>query len=298
MATAGESKPLLEGKDVKNHVPRTVTLWSLVALTYFAIAGGPEGTETMVQTAGPFNAILGILIVGILWSIPTAMMTAELSTAFPENGGFTLWVRAAFGDFFGEMAGWLQFVSGTPSLRTGCAMSSADLAYRAARCRGCCTVPRALRRVPGAGSVLPIRCALSGTDKVAPLPGAGLGGNAPCSVVDSADSLRCSARSAQPGMQLRCPPLSALAADAACCAIQAGIAQVGHGSILFMCLLLTPFAVIIFIAFTGVFNGTTITVGTTVFLCARCSVLETDGAYDAIRAGSSSPRTSSRLCPT
>jgi len=109
-----DKTPLLvgeEGKETKNHVPRTVTLWSLVALTYFAVAGGPEGTETMVQTAGPLHACLGIVFIGIVWSIPTALMTAELSTAFPENGGFTLWVRAAFGEFFGDMAGWLQFVS-------------------------------------------------------------------------------------------------------------------------------------------------------------------------------------------
>lgn len=173
-----------------------MTLWSLVALTYFAIAGGPEGTETMVQTAGPFNAILGILIVGILWSIPTAMMTAELSTAFPENGGFTLWVRAAFGDFFGEMAGWLQFVSGAVDAALYPGLFVAYL-----------------------GQALDLE-----------------------------------------GMHPAASWTVQILFVAALAALNlAGIAQVGHGSILFMCLLLTPFAVIIFIAFTGVFNGTTIT---------------------------------------
>jgi len=36
-------------------------------------------------------------------------MTAELSTMFPENGGFVLWAKAAFGGRAGNMAGWLQF---------------------------------------------------------------------------------------------------------------------------------------------------------------------------------------------
>lgn len=37
-------------------------------------------------------------------------MTVELSTAFPENGGFVLWARAAFGDNAAGMAGLLQLM--------------------------------------------------------------------------------------------------------------------------------------------------------------------------------------------
>lgn len=46
-----------------------------------------------------------------VWIIPQqlSLMTAELSTMFPENGGFVLWARAAYGDRAGSMAAWLQF---------------------------------------------------------------------------------------------------------------------------------------------------------------------------------------------
>lgn len=43
-------------------------------------------------------------------------MSAELTTAFPQNGGYVLWVSAAFGAGAGEMAGWLQFVSSAVDL--------------------------------------------------------------------------------------------------------------------------------------------------------------------------------------
>eukprot|EP00850_Spirogloea_muscicola_P005927 SM000027S09708 [mRNA] locus=s27:914114:917299:+ [translate_table: standard] len=40
------------------------------------------------------------------------MITAELSTAFPENGGYVVWVSAAFGPFWGFQEGWWKWLSG------------------------------------------------------------------------------------------------------------------------------------------------------------------------------------------
>jgi amino acid transporter len=88
---------------------RSLNVAPLVAIMYFSVAGGPEGTETMVQTAGPLITFIGIVLCSVLWAAPTALMTAELSTRYPENGGFIIWARAAWGDFASGMAGWLQF---------------------------------------------------------------------------------------------------------------------------------------------------------------------------------------------
>lgn len=88
---------------------RTLNIAPLVAIMYFAIAGGPEGTETMIQYGGPRLTIVGIIVCSLIWSAPCALMTAELSTRYPENGGFIIWARAAFGKSASFMAGWLQF---------------------------------------------------------------------------------------------------------------------------------------------------------------------------------------------
>eukprot|EP00277_Geminigera_cryophila_P021631 CAMPEP_0179467116 /NCGR_PEP_ID=MMETSP0799-20121207/48316_1 /TAXON_ID=46947 /ORGANISM="Geminigera cryophila, Strain CCMP2564" /LENGTH=272 /DNA_ID=CAMNT_0021272345 /DNA_START=6 /DNA_END=821 /DNA_ORIENTATION=- len=93
-----------------------MTVAGLVAICYFAVAGGPEGTETLVRTAGPLYSVIGFIVMGLLWSVPMALMSAELTTCFPENGGYVLWVGAAFGPQMGEMAGWLQFVSSAVDL--------------------------------------------------------------------------------------------------------------------------------------------------------------------------------------
>ena len=37
-------------------------------------------------------------------------MTAELSTAMPEDGGYVVWVQRAFGRFWGFQEGWLSWL--------------------------------------------------------------------------------------------------------------------------------------------------------------------------------------------
>lgn len=84
----------------------------MIFLIYFEVAGGPYGEEPSVQAAGPLLAILGFLIFPFIWSVPEALITAELSTAFPGNGGFVIWADAAFGPFFGSLMGTWKFLSG------------------------------------------------------------------------------------------------------------------------------------------------------------------------------------------
>uniref|UniRef100_A0A6T8PQQ6 Amino acid permease/ SLC12A domain-containing protein n=2 Tax=Hemiselmis andersenii TaxID=464988 RepID=A0A6T8PQQ6_HEMAN len=115
MAAKNEKTPLMGGEDkpsmsLSHKEHRTVGALSLVAIMYFTVSGGIEGTETMIQTGGPLPTFIGIVLMGLALAVPTAMMTAELSTAFPENGGFVLWSRAAFGDAAAGMMGLLQFM--------------------------------------------------------------------------------------------------------------------------------------------------------------------------------------------
>lgn len=76
----------------------------LSALTFFAVAGGPFGVEPLVRTGGPGWAALGLLGVPYVWGLPMAMMTAELSTAMPESGGYIIWIHRAFGDYWATQA--------------------------------------------------------------------------------------------------------------------------------------------------------------------------------------------------
>ena len=57
--------------------------------------------QDAVSAGGPLLAILGFLILPLVWSVPEALITAELATTFPENSGYVAWVTAAFGPFWG-----------------------------------------------------------------------------------------------------------------------------------------------------------------------------------------------------
>ena len=89
---------------------RKLALLPLIAATFFIVSGGPYGTEDIIQGAGYGGALLILLLVPLVWSLPTAMMVSELSTALPEEGGFYVWVTRAMGPFWGFQEAWLTMV--------------------------------------------------------------------------------------------------------------------------------------------------------------------------------------------
>ena len=68
--------------------------------------GGPFGLEDMVTTSGPGMTLIYLLVLPFFWCIPVSLVSAELTTAMPVEGGFYRWTRAAFGGFWGFLAGW------------------------------------------------------------------------------------------------------------------------------------------------------------------------------------------------
>ncbi len=81
-------------------------LFYFVFLMFAYTTGGPFGMEEIISTSGPGIALLYLLLIPLFWSVPVSLVTAELTTAIPVEGGFYRWVRASFGDFWGFLAGW------------------------------------------------------------------------------------------------------------------------------------------------------------------------------------------------
>ncbi|KAG9452845.1 hypothetical protein H6P81_005749 [Aristolochia fimbriata] len=91
---------------------RKVSLIPLVFLVFYEVSGGPFGIEDSVNAAGPLLALIGFLVFPFIWSIPEALVTAEMSTMFPENGGYVVWVSTALGPYWGFQQGWMKWLSG------------------------------------------------------------------------------------------------------------------------------------------------------------------------------------------
>ena len=88
-----------------------LTLWPLVAATFFMVSGGTYGTEDIVHGAGYGRAIVILLLTPVLWSLPTTFMIGELSAALPCEGGYYAWVRRALGNFWGFQEAWLSLAA-------------------------------------------------------------------------------------------------------------------------------------------------------------------------------------------
>lgn len=86
-------------------------LAALTVLIFYEVSGGPFGIEDIVRAGGPFFALTGFSLL-LVWAIPEALITAELSTAMPEASGSVAWVDAAFGPFWAFQKGWLSWLSG------------------------------------------------------------------------------------------------------------------------------------------------------------------------------------------
>jgi amino acid transporter len=88
---------------------KSLAFWPLVATILCCVSGGPFGLEPVVQS-GVGVAILLVVLTPIVWSVPAALMTAELSSALPQEGGYYVWVRRAMGPFWGFLCAWWSWV--------------------------------------------------------------------------------------------------------------------------------------------------------------------------------------------
>ena len=86
-------------------------LFPLIGATYFMVAGGPYGLEDILGDAGYGRALLLLLVIPLIWSLPTSLMVGELASALPEEGGYYCWVRRALGGFWGFQEAWLSLAA-------------------------------------------------------------------------------------------------------------------------------------------------------------------------------------------
>ncbi|KAF7829136.1 putative polyamine transporter [Senna tora] len=95
-----------------NNNLKKISVLPLIFLIFYEVSGGPFGVEDTVNAAGPLLALVGFLVFPFIWSIPEALITAEMSTMFPENSGYVVWVSTALGPYWGFQQGWMKWLSG------------------------------------------------------------------------------------------------------------------------------------------------------------------------------------------
>ena len=90
-----------------------LTFTTLAIIVFYNVSGGPFGIEATIKSSGNFIGILGFALFPFIWSIPEALVTAELGSAFAQDAsGGVAWVEEAFGERMGLVAGYLGWISG------------------------------------------------------------------------------------------------------------------------------------------------------------------------------------------
>ncbi len=89
-----------------------ISLLGLVTMVCVMVAGGGYGIEDLIGTAGPGVALLILLLIPFVWSLPFGMAAAELSSAYPENGGMYIWAKNVLGEKAGFVSGWCYGIAG------------------------------------------------------------------------------------------------------------------------------------------------------------------------------------------
>ncbi|WP_229106622.1 tyrosine-tyramine antiporter [Paenibacillus sp. 1001270B_150601_E10] len=86
---------------------KKLTLFGLIGIT-MAFFGTVRSVPTLSITG--WTQIFYMLVAAILFALPIALMSAELSTGFPEEGGPQVWVKKALGEKWGFVTSWLLWV--------------------------------------------------------------------------------------------------------------------------------------------------------------------------------------------
>ena len=89
---------------------RSITTLSLVFILYFNTSGGAFTTETLVASGGPGTALITLLLVPVVYSLPEILIIGELASMLPLEGGYYRWVQRAFGPFWAFQNGWLTWM--------------------------------------------------------------------------------------------------------------------------------------------------------------------------------------------
>ena len=95
-----------DAKDAQNGI----SAMGLVAVGFFWVSGGSYGNEALVLAAPPGDLFFGIVVIGLSYGIPLALITAELGTGWPVAGGMAQWVEIALGEVLGAHNAWWIWV--------------------------------------------------------------------------------------------------------------------------------------------------------------------------------------------
>jgi amino acid transporter len=88
--------------------PKTMGIFSM---TLFAVSAMITLDTVATSAALGVESITLFVIFAVVFFVPYGLVTAELGSAWPQEGGIYVWVREAYGQRWGTFAAWLYWVN-------------------------------------------------------------------------------------------------------------------------------------------------------------------------------------------
>ena len=105
---------------------KALSIFGLVMINVIAI----DSLRTLPMSAEyGFSIVFYYVLTAIFFFVPTALVSAELASAWPETGGVYVWVREAFGKKMGFLTIWLQWFYNICWYPTIMSLIAATIAY-------------------------------------------------------------------------------------------------------------------------------------------------------------------------
>lgn len=107
-------------------ISRSLGVFALAMINVAAI-GTVKNWPTIAEYG--LSSIIYVILATLVFFIPTALVSAELATGWPKEGGVFLWVKEAFGHKTGFLAIWLQWANNVVWYPTSLSFIAATIAY-------------------------------------------------------------------------------------------------------------------------------------------------------------------------
>lgn len=81
---------------------------AVLFFVYCSVSGGAFGIESIIPASGPGMTLILLLIIPLMWALPMGLYVSELTNLAPVDSGPYVWVKMAFGEFWGFAFGlWM-----------------------------------------------------------------------------------------------------------------------------------------------------------------------------------------------
>jgi amino acid transporter len=92
-------------------VPEARRPLRLIDIVLFSVSAIVVADTVALASGIGYQALTFWVISAVLFFIPYGLITAELGSTWPEEGGIYVWVREAFGLHWGAMTSWLYWIN-------------------------------------------------------------------------------------------------------------------------------------------------------------------------------------------